>query len=531
MTAKFHFLSVNSSYSHSSLALPTLHCAAKNVPGILWSQTECTILSDPAEVAVKIAENKPDILGCTLYLFNREHALNILSRVHVLCPETVIVLGGPECSHDSADELLEKHPFIHTVFIGEAEGIFSEFLAAAPENRKRGILPTDRKAQYDNWDKLHVVDDVFFRTDKAFVQYETSRGCPIGCKYCTSTNVQLRLKDIAVVEEEISILQKRGVKEIRLLDRTFNFPQWRGAALLKLFREKFSGIEFHLEIHPQFLNEALRNELKIAPNLHIEAGIQSLDQNVQCAIGRNSNPAEVLNGIKFLTSCQNFETHVDLISGLPQQTLNSLLEDIVNLIKVNPSEIQLETLKILNGTPLKSSAKEFGIVYAPSPPYDVMQNKTFSAADIIYTRKISRIIDLFYNHKALHDIVTALNFNNGDDLKKFIDFMLERNISIDTIADLKKRVILLTDYVRRYPSSAAEFAIARVWLAQGYPMHDIPFGKISKLAYPATDAPSGDAAQILSHPETKLWKLVLNDHSLNFAVNRHFKLNGAALFF
>ena len=91
-------MSVNSSYSHSSLALPILHSAAEHVADWHWSVTECTVAEDPAEIAMQIADKKPDLVGATLYLFNRNHLLDILGRLHALVPQTRIVLGGPECS-------------------------------------------------------------------------------------------------------------------------------------------------------------------------------------------------------------------------------------------------------------------------------------------------------------------------------------------------------------------------------------------------------------------------------------------------
>ena len=530
MIKKFHFLSVNSSFSHSSLALPILHAAAKNIQNWQWTQTECTILSDPATVAIELAAADPDVIGCTLYLFNRNHALDILSRFHRLKPETKIVLGGPECTHESGRELLHNYPFIHTVFIGEAEGIFAEYLANFSDSMPRGILPENTRAQYDDWSNNQVINDVFFNTSKAFVQYETSRGCPIGCKYCTSSNIPLRLKDLRIIEKELEILQAKGVKEIRLLDRTFNFPQWRGAALLRLFREKFPGMEFHLEIHPQFLNNKIRKELSCAPNLHIEAGIQSLDEKVQHAIGRNSKSNEVINGIKFLASCTNFETHVDLICGLPEQDLNSLLNDIACLIQLNVDEIQLETLKILHGTPLQSLTENYSIAYSPTPPYDVMRTNTFAAEEILYTRGISRLLDLFHNHPSLRNIVRALELNTAEKLKIFTDFMLAANIGILSTLDLKKRVLLLADFVKKHPSDKAAFEISGTWLKQGYPMNELPFGEIRKYSGEPPSQADKKMLEILNHRETKLWQLICGSSILNFAVNRHFKLNGAALF-
>ena len=72
MSRNFLFLSVNSSYSHSSPALALLHCAAVNVPDWNWEHLECTIAEDFAEIAAKAADRKPDLVGASLYIFNRK---------------------------------------------------------------------------------------------------------------------------------------------------------------------------------------------------------------------------------------------------------------------------------------------------------------------------------------------------------------------------------------------------------------------------------------------------------------------------
>lgn len=529
MAGNFLFLSVNSSYSHSSLALPILHSAAEHVTDWHWSVTECTVAEDPAEIAMQIADKKPDLIGATLYLFNRNHLMDILGRIHSLMPQTRIVLGGPECSGKGAKELLDNYAFIHDVFVGEAEGLFTEYLANYDNDSPRRIFPEKGIAVYEKWHEKFPVNDIFFRADKAFVQLETSRGCPIGCKYCTSSYIPLRMKELEDVEKELSLLHGKGVREVRLLDRTFNLPQWRGAALLKLFREKFSDIEFHLEIHPQFLNEELRKELLIAPNLHVEAGIQSFSPEVQRAIGRNSKKDETFEGLKFLSACSAFETHADLICGLPEQDANTVLEDVLELLRCGVDEIQLETLKILHGTALAENAANLGLVYSPTPPYDVMKTEKFSHADIIYIRKLSRILDIFHNHSVLRGIFRKLSFESSDDLRKFTDFMLAKGIELKCVLDLKKRLILLIDYVKKYPILEAEFEISKVWIENNYPLNAIPFGVLKKFNDSIPANITENYSDLLSHRETKIWSLEHGTKIFNFVLNRHFKLNGTAV--
>ena len=530
MSRKFLFLSVNSSYSHSSLALPMLHGACKDVCNWSWDCIECTIAEDAAEIACKIAELAPDMVGASLYIFNRNAVLDILGRFHQLMPNCRIVLGGPECSGAGADELLKNHAFVSTVFVGEAEEIFAEYLTDFSADDVPRILPPDGAARYDKWHETFPVNDIFFASGKAFVQIETSRGCPLKCRYCTSASVPLRFKELEDVEKELSSVYAKGIKEVRLLDRTFNFPQERGAALLKLFREKFPDMEFHLEIHPHFIGEELKDELRIAPNLHIEAGIQSLDEKVQHAAGRNCRRSDALEGVKFLASCDNFETHVDLLCGLPEQDSESIFSDVADLINCGVDEIQLETLKILHGTVFAERAEELGLIYSKNVPFDVMQTPTMSSTDILYVRKLSRMLDLFYNHGTLRRAVQSIPLENGNAVRNLLDFMIEKGVGSGRLFDLKKRVCMLADYAEKNNLTETQYEIAKVWIECSYPLGSLPFGTLEKFSGEIPSELQNDEKirNILNHKETKIWHLVCNGFVYNFAMNRNFKVNGSA---
>ena len=122
------WLSVNSSYSHSSLALPLLHSACGEQNEWEWIPLEITTAEDPAETAARLSALKGDLLCVTLYLFNRNSVLEILERFHTLSPECRIAAGGPECLGDGAEKLQRRAPYLHAVFRGEGEGVFPDFL-------------------------------------------------------------------------------------------------------------------------------------------------------------------------------------------------------------------------------------------------------------------------------------------------------------------------------------------------------------------------------------------------------------------
>ena len=210
----------------------------------------------------------------------------------------------------------------------------------------------------------------FFNWSKPFVQLETTRGCFNTCAFCVSGEEKpVRTLSIESIRERLQIIHSHGIKNVRVLDRTFNYNPRRAKELLQLFLEFNPDICFHLEIHPALLSEELKNELKKLPKglLHLEAGIQSLREPVLQKSRRMGSLEDSLQGLRFLCSLPNMETHADLIAGLPLYRLSEIFEDVRTLAGYNAGEIQLESLKLLPGTEMRRRAEELGIRYSPSP--------------------------------------------------------------------------------------------------------------------------------------------------------------------
>ncbi len=526
------WLSVNSSYSHSSLALPLLHAASADVAGWDWDALETTAEADCAEIASELAERNADLLCATLYLFNRNVVLEILERFHALMPECRVAVGGPECLGEGAEEILKNYPFIGLAFRGEGEGVFPAFLARFDLYPVRAVIPAEGSAVFEEWESASPpVGDPFFRVDKPFVQMETSRGCPMGCIYCTSCHTKVRCKSPDSVRKELTMLRGRGVSEIRLLDRTFNFPPKRGAELLRIFRTEFPDLRFHLEIHPGFLDGELRQELLSAlpGRLHIEAGIQCLGGNVQEAIGRGGEPEEALEGLRFLCGCPNFETHADLLAGLPEQTSESIFRDVASLMAAGPAEIQLEVLKVLPGTPLRARAEALGIVYAPRTPYDVMRTAAMSGKEILRIRLLSRLLDLTYNHSALHPVICSAREEDPEFLPALLEFFLRNGLELKRLFDLKKRFLMLSEFFSAKNFQKTRIDLAFQWILAGYPPGSGP-GKAAE----KTDAVPENAVLLFGESaarkerDTKFWLLRRTQDTVYLAFNRKYAFNRPA---
>lgn len=69
---KILWLDLNSSYAHSSLALPALHAQLLTDQSIEWEVVSATINENVGMVTNNIYRHHPDIIAATNWLFNHE---------------------------------------------------------------------------------------------------------------------------------------------------------------------------------------------------------------------------------------------------------------------------------------------------------------------------------------------------------------------------------------------------------------------------------------------------------------------------
>ena len=78
----------------------------------------------------------------------------------------------------------------------------------------------------------------FFNWSKPFVQLETTRGCFNTCAFCVSGGEKpVRTLPIETIRERLVEIHRHGIKNVRVLDRTFNYNNKRAKELLNLFLE------------------------------------------------------------------------------------------------------------------------------------------------------------------------------------------------------------------------------------------------------------------------------------------------------
>lgn len=424
-------LSINCSYSHTSLALPLLQ-------GFIKDTHSCTFLEFTNREKVefilqRIVESQPDVILTTAYIFNHPYLDQLLSRCKLISPQTQIFAGGPEFL-GGIENTLQQRPWLDAIIQGEGELLIRQLseqnFTISP---LKGLHFINEDGYYDGGfaeeiTQLDIIPSPYqtgtICLDKPFIQLETSRGCPNKCSFCTSSLSQgVRVYSLDRVRADLKAIEKAGITEIRLLDRTFNCPIPRAIQLLEMIRDEFPKLNFHAEFDPAFVTEPLLKVMKTIPKgqLHLEAGLQSFEEQAYKEAGRCSSLAHTQRGLKALCQLENIEVHSDLIAGLPGTTLQTLADDLHKLTALRPHEIQLEVLKILPGTPL---TKRKELISAPHAPYELLQSDQMNFRQLAISMEWSKMYDWYYNHSPWQPLWIKLMAKLPNFLDRFHQYLV-----------------------------------------------------------------------------------------------------------
>src|SRR5439155_859047 len=324
----------------------------------------------------------PRIIGFGVYIWNVAETTEVVATLKRVRPEMVIILGGPEVSYETDQQLIVS--LADYVITGEADLEFAEVCRRLLSGGKPAVKVI--AAPLLEFSQLILPYDCYTDQDVAHrvIYVEASRGCPFSCEFCLSSlDIPVRQAPLPCLLGHLQRLLDRGVKQFKFVDRTFNLNINVSRTILEFLLERYQpGHFFHFEMIPDRLPEALREAVARFPvgALQFEVGIQTFNEQVGTLIKRRQNNQRLEENLLFLRKRTGVHIHADLIAGLPGETLESFAAGFDRLVALAPQEIQVGILKRLRGTPIVRHDTEWKIAYNPHPPYDILQNKLIDFA-------------------------------------------------------------------------------------------------------------------------------------------------------
>ena len=438
---------LNARYAHSALGLRYLYANLQELQESAHI-VEFTINEQIQTIAEDILKHSPRIIGISVYIWNASETAQLIEIIKKVSPKTTIVLGGPEAGY-----LPHRVDFSRADYIisGEGEVAFYDLcksvLNNTPPNERfiKSSMP-DLKAITLPY-RAYSDEDVAHRT----IYVEASRGCPFECEFCLSSmDEKVRNFPLDELLEEFETLWNRGARSFKFIDRTFNLNMTFANRILDFFLSKEPPYFAHFEVIPDHFPDVLKTKISLFPqgSLQLEIGIQTLDPVIAKGINRPLRLEKIYENLQFLENETKAHMHLDLIVGLPGETIEGFGRNLDKLCSLTHSEIQIGILKNLSGTTLSRHDKEHGMIYSDIPPYDILQNNNLSFEQIQKMKRFARFWDIFYNSGSFENTVKLLWKDQSvfEYIYAFSEWIYTQTLSTWKIS-LDRQITLIHDYL------------------------------------------------------------------------------------
>lgn len=426
---KLSLIALNSKFIHSNLAVRYLssYLQNKNIKAYIL---EFSINDSFDSIIKKIYLSNSDVMAFSCYIWNRELVMKLGSSLKKVMPDSIIVLGGPEVSYD-VESTMKENPWIDYIIFGEGEETFYEFASRLKSGResaqnidglacnKNGIIHINKlRNPISDLDRLPFPYVSFDGLENKILYYETSRGCPFKCQYCLSSlETGVRYFSLERVYNDINIFIENHVRQVKLVDRTFNCSKERCLKIMDYILSKKDNTNFHFEISAKLIDSDFLDMVKKAPKgiFQFEIGVQSTNDDTLETISRTESFESIRYNITKLIDIGNCHVHLDLIAGLPCEDIKSFEKSFNDVYYLKSNMLQLGFLKLLRGSGLRQAADKYGILYNAHPPYEVLSTKEVSYKDILELKIIEELVEIFHNSarfsKSLSYLIEEHNIN------------------------------------------------------------------------------------------------------------------------
>ena len=406
---------VNAKYIHSNLAIYSL----KANSGIYESQIqlmEYSINQYPEEIFRDLYQQKADVICFSCYIWNIGIVEQVAGWISQIAPQTRIWLGGPEVSFD-VKERLERCAFLEGVMFGEGEDTFREMMAVwngeseiadvkgigYRQKSSDGKICLNPPRDFVDMSRLNFVYTKPEDFKNKIIYYETSRGCPFQCSYClSSVEKKVRFRDVELVKSELQQFIDWEIPQVKFVDRTFNCKREHSMEILKFIQAQDKGkTNFHFEVTADLLTEEeLDFMATLRPGLiQLEIGVQSTCPETLKEIRRYVDFDKLSHIVRRIHAGNNIHQHLDLIAGLPYENLERFKQSFNDVYALQPEQFQLGFLKVLKGSYMREKAEDYGLVYRPEPPYEIMATKWLSYDDVLVLKGVEEMVEVYYNSR------------------------------------------------------------------------------------------------------------------------------------
>ncbi|MCK5164314.1 MAG: cobalamin-dependent protein [Desulfobacula sp.] len=335
--------------------------------------------NNPLSVGRSISQFNPDFIGVSIrnidtvdslsprntwYLADIKH---LVEHIKEACQKPII-LGGPAFSI-MPEQILE---FLGADFgiVGEGEISFNKLIHDLSNNIKTKKIrypigtPINQKQFFSPLYEKNMVN--YYFDESGMLNYQTKRGCPHGCNYCSYPLIEgkkFRYQSPEFVVDNLIRLKKTfNIDTLFFTDSIFNDRQGHYLKIAELMIKKRCGIRWAAYFRPENITQNELKLLKDAGLYAMEVGSDAACDTTLSGIKKSFKFDDIFtfneNCIKAQIPCAHF-----FMFGGPQETQTTVKEGLKNIERLEKCAVFVFSgIRILPKTGLSKIAVDQGII-------------------------------------------------------------------------------------------------------------------------------------------------------------------------
>jgi len=415
----------------------------------------------------QIREEHPQVLGFSVYTWNRKALCDLSKRIKDEFPEMQILMGGAEATA-SPIALLQQSEADY-ILPGEGEESLRELMGHLIQNNKPPLRDywvcsenhsRPCPAPETQWNSLPSPWLTVIPRLKPYraLLWELTRGCPYRCAFCFESRGSGKVRTLSMerFSKELEVIIQSEAEEVFVLDPTFNHNKKRCRKILNQLIQRQPQCHFTFEIRLENLDES-QADLFAQVNCALQIGLQSSSAEVCKEINRFLDPQDFREKAALLHNRQ-IPFGLDLIYGLPGDNLQGFRNSVNYALSLQPSNLEIFPLILLEGTELYEKSEHYSIRQGDRD-FNGWQHPTFPAEDMRSAAELAGATEIFYSWAMAPDwvprLAISLNCQPVEIMEKFAHWITSSDSSdpslfLDQLLGSKREWIPLRELIRLY---------------------------------------------------------------------------------
>lgn len=318
----------------------------------------------------------PDVACFSVCLWNFELSKEVARLVKSKYPNCIIIFGGPSAPTgrkiDNVDHIINGEG--EKKFVNILLNIIGEPSIEVKQEQDLDVFPSPYSS--GEYDEL-IKDDMEFQ---AIV--ETNRGCPFLCTYCywgmAGLNKRFRFHGIEHIRNEAEWIGRNRIKYVFCADSNFGMFK-RDVEIAQIYADvkaKYGYPEKFRVCYGKNAQESIYQTAKILSKAGLAKAItlskQTDNPDVLDNVKRTNISSKVYNELQQRYMTDGIPTYVEIILGLPGETVRSFQNGIQEAIKIK-TQLFIYHCSVLPNTEMDRAEyrEKFGIKTARVPMAEI----------------------------------------------------------------------------------------------------------------------------------------------------------------